>query len=236
MAMGLTVSSAVTALCWVMFPLQTEEPEVPHILGEGLVLGASGPSGRERRLGMAVAPSRRRQVDSLLALCVGAMVGERLGVSESRTLGLFPRGIESCDREEKCNPTRYQWITNVARCLLIVKVVMKRPSPSAHQRGFSLIELLVVLTLIGAVILISAGMMSGTYKRFQLEATAMDIQEVLASAMDYTAKNRGDVFLRFEPVGDRWRLRITADRAGVSVLQEATLSRIYFNAIQLAGR
>jgi prepilin-type N-terminal cleavage/methylation domain-containing protein len=89
------------------------------------------------------------------------------------------------------------------------------------RRGFTLVELVVVLALFGLLALIAGGFVSASWQKMRLESTVGDVDTFLGSAYQQMVDTRGPVFVRLQK--DERRIHIARDAAFTHVLAEYDL-------------
>lgn len=94
--------------------------------------------------------------------------------------------------------------------------LMMSAKPSA--RGFTLLEALIVVALLGIVAAMVGGILNSTYQRMRIESAVNDIDSLLESAHAAMVETQGEVFIGL--MKNPWRLRVTRDAALNDVLKE----------------
>lgn len=88
----------------------------------------------------------------------------------------------------------------------------------SRARGFTLLEALVVVALVGIVVTIVVGTLQSTHQKLRLEAAANDIDSLLESAHAAMVNSQAEVFVGLQK--EPWRLRVARDAALTDVLEE----------------
>lgn len=89
---------------------------------------------------------------------------------------------------------------------------------TTRARGFTLLEALVVVALLGIVAAIVGGILNATYQKMRLETAVNDIGSLLESAHESMINVQGDVFVGL--LKEPWRLRVARDAALTDVVRE----------------
>lgn len=100
-------------------------------------------------------------------------------------------------------------------------------SSSFRARGFTLLEALVVVALLGIAATIVVGTLQSTYQKMRLETAVNDIDSLLESAYEHMVSTQAEVFFGLVE-GPPWRLRVTRD-AGLSVVLNEYVVPDYVN-------
>lgn len=87
-----------------------------------------------------------------------------------------------------------------------------------RARGFTLLEALVVVALVGIVVTIVVGALQTTYQKMRLETAVNDIDSLLEAAHAAMVNTQADVFVGL--LKEPWRLRVARDAALTDVLEE----------------
>jgi prepilin-type N-terminal cleavage/methylation domain-containing protein len=92
--------------------------------------------------------------------------------------------------------------------------------PRRHlaELGYTLIEALVTMAVLGIITLIVVTHLNGMYRRFELEGSALQLRSFLESVPDWAKERNTRVFLIWDP--DASAITIAADVAGNEVLDE----------------
>ena len=101
-------------------------------------------------------------------------------------------------------------------------------SDSTHarsQRGFTLIEMLLVILLIGVMVGIATFAINATWQRFRLESTAGDVRSFVQQTFTSMNSEGTPVFLRLVP-GTPNRLEIAAAADGTGVMRQLELPNL----------
>ncbi|WP_348944496.1 GspH/FimT family pseudopilin [Chitinibacter sp. FCG-7] len=94
-----------------------------------------------------------------------------------------------------------------------------------HQKGFSLVELMVTIAILAIIISIAIPSFSNWVKNTRLSGAAEQIQSTFSYAKSESIKrNKGTCLLISNPNTDTWSLKITSDCTDSTVLQEITSS------------
>lgn len=88
-----------------------------------------------------------------------------------------------------------------------------------RARGFTLLEVLVVVALFGIAATIVVGTLQSTYQKMRLETAVNDIDSLLESAHAAMISTQGEVFVGLIS-GPPWRLRVARNAALSSVVEE----------------
>lgn len=88
----------------------------------------------------------------------------------------------------------------------------------SRARGFTLLEALVVVALVGIVVTIVVGTLQSTHQKLRLETAANDIDSLLESAHAAMVNTQAEVFVGLQK--EPWRLRVARDAALTDVLEE----------------
>lgn len=89
---------------------------------------------------------------------------------------------------------------------------------TTRARGFTLLEALVVVALLGIVAAIVGGILNATYQKMRLETAVNDIDSLLESAHESMISVQSDVFVGL--LKAPWRLRVARDAALTDVVRE----------------
>jgi prepilin-type N-terminal cleavage/methylation domain-containing protein len=81
-------------------------------------------------------------------------------------------------------------------------------------RGFTLLEALVVVALLGLATLFVSSLFGSTYTRWQLDSSATEIRAFLESTYDHMVTTHGETFVH---LNGQW-LTVSRDAAGTNVL------------------
>lgn len=102
---------------------------------------------------------------------------------------------------------------------------MRALSRDRWDRGFTLIEMLVVVMLIGFAAAIASIQLNKTWQRYRLDTTATDVRNLLQSAYVRMGATRAPVFVRLEPAsgGSTAVLRICSAADGSGELQRLSI-------------
>jgi len=94
-----------------------------------------------------------------------------------------------------------------------------------RQRGFSLVELLVVIALLGLLALIATVQVRHLVQKNELRKVANEVTSFLQGVPDLVAKKGTPLFVLFSPhkPGQQARLQVAEDAAGTKVLRTLTL-------------
>jgi prepilin-type N-terminal cleavage/methylation domain-containing protein len=87
-----------------------------------------------------------------------------------------------------------------------------------RARGFTLLEALVVVALLGIVAAIVGGILNTAYQKMRLETAVNDIDSLLESAYSAMVSTQGEVFIGLQK--EPWRLRVARDAALTDVVAE----------------
>ncbi len=85
-------------------------------------------------------------------------------------------------------------------------------------RGFTLLEALVVVALLGIAAAIVGGILNTTYQRMRLETAVNDIDSLLESAYGAMVNTQAEVFIGLQK--EPWRLQVARDAALTDVIEE----------------
>ncbi len=88
----------------------------------------------------------------------------------------------------------------------------------SRSRGFSLLEALVVVALLGIAATIVGGVLNSTYQKMRLESAVNDIDSLLESAHSAMVSSQAEVFIGLQK--GPWRLRVARDAALTDVVEE----------------
>ncbi|MEP0773514.1 MAG: prepilin-type N-terminal cleavage/methylation domain-containing protein [Acidobacteriota bacterium] len=92
-------------------------------------------------------------------------------------------------------------------------------SSRSRARGFTLLEALVVVALLGIAVTIVAGTLQNTYQKMRLETAVNNIDSLLESAHAAMVSTQAEVFFGLV-AGPPFRLRVARDAALSNVIEE----------------
>ncbi len=92
------------------------------------------------------------------------------------------------------------------------------PHSESRARGFTLLEALVVVALVGIVVTIVVGVLQATYQKMRLETAVNDIDSLLESAHAAMVNTQAEVFIGLQK--EPWRLQVARDAALTDVVEE----------------
>jgi prepilin-type N-terminal cleavage/methylation domain-containing protein len=107
-----------------------------------------------------------------------------------------------------------------------------------RQRGFSLLELLVVIALLGLLALIATVQVRHLVQKNELRKVANEVTSFLQGVPDLVAKKQTALFVLFSPhkPGQQARLQVAEDAAGTKVLRTLALpSTVVFSLSSLTA-
>lgn len=97
------------------------------------------------------------------------------------------------------------------------------PVRSKRQSGFTLVELIITVGLIGIAVYITAQFSSNFFRKARLEGQVSEVRSFLMRAQSTMVNERIPVFIRMLKVGNQWTLSLCRDRPCTQMIETVTL-------------